>query len=186
MNIRKTAIIVGILILVAYTMLLSTSVAPIVGLFTEVLSGAAVIGIAVLMFPVLNPYKLRIPFFVLKAIEGILMFAAGVFILLKNIKMYDNIYSVHVYAFSISAFFLYILLFQKQLVAKYICIWGMFASVSVLSANIYTQLGFELNIIGTIVGYMPIILNEVFLSFVLIIKGFKKEAAEWDSFNYRR
>ena len=47
-KLRKISIVVGILIILAYSMLLSASVVPILGLFTEVISGLAVIGIAVL------------------------------------------------------------------------------------------------------------------------------------------
>ena len=166
--------IVGILILVAYSMLASINVHPVIGLFTEVISGAAVIGIAILMYPLFKPYKLRISYLIIKGIEGLLMFAAGVFVLLQNITMYNNIYAIHVYAFSISAFLFYVLLQKKQLLPKFISIWGMVASVLVSVANVYTQLGFELPMLGTIIGYAPIILNEVFLAIWLMIKGFNK------------
>ncbi len=170
---RKTSILVGILILVAYLMLLSLLVSPIIGLFTEIISGAAVISIAILMYPFFKKYKLKFSYISLKVVEGVLMFAAGIFVLLQNINMYDNLYAIHVYAFAISAFIFYVLLHKTKLIPRYISIWGMIASVLVLLANIYTQLGFELSMIGTIVGYAPIILNEVFLAVYLMIKGFK-------------
>lgn len=171
---RNTAVIVGILILVAYSMLATTFLPPTIGLLTEVISGSAVIGIAVLMYPLFKQYKLRIIYLSLKLIEGLLMIIAGIFILLQNLSMYENIYAVHVYAFSISAFIFYILLYKKRLIDDYISIWGMIASVLVLAANIYTQLGFKLPMIGTIIGYAPIILNEVFLAVLLMVKGFKE------------
>jgi uncharacterized Tic20 family protein len=53
---RKTAIIVGVLILVAYSLLGSSNPeAKILGMFLEVISGLAVITIAVLMFPLFKP-----------------------------------------------------------------------------------------------------------------------------------
>jgi hypothetical protein len=67
-----------------------------------------------------------------------------------------------------------VLLQKKQLLPKFISIWGMVASVLVSVANVYTQLGFELPMLGTIIGYAPIILNEVFLAIWLMIKGFNK------------
>lgn len=176
---KRTAILVGILIIVAYTMLLSTFVPQIIGLFTEVISGAAVIGIALLMYPLFKQHKLRISYLLLKVVEGLLMFIAGVFILFSNITMYNTIYAIHVYAFSISAFLFYILLYKTELISKSISIWGMIAAVLVLTANIYTQLGFELPIIGMIIGYTPIILNEIFLAILLIAKGFNKEVQIW-------
>ena len=169
---RKKAIVVGILILVAYLMLLSTQVHPVVGLFTEVISGAAVIAIAVLMFPLFKLHKLAKPYILLKFAEGLLMFAAGFFILFQNISMYDGAYAIHVYAFAISALFFYLLLNKTRLVPRFINIWGMIAAALVLAANIYTQMGFELPVIGAILGYAPIILNEAFLALWLMVKGF--------------
>jgi len=55
---RKTAIIVGILILLAYSLLGSDNPdAKVLGMFLEVISGLAVIGIAVLMYPLFKPYN---------------------------------------------------------------------------------------------------------------------------------
>jgi len=172
---RKIAILVGVLVLVAYLMLFSTSVTPIIGLFTEVISGAAVIAIAVLMYSLLEPHKLRKPYIALKFVEGLLMFAAGIFILFQNISVYNGIYEIHVYAFSISALFFYILLNKTKLVPRFINIWGMIAAPLVLVANIYTQLGFELPMLGMILGFAPIILNEVVLAFWLIFRGFDEK-----------
>jgi uncharacterized Tic20 family protein len=60
---RKTAIIVGVLILVAYSLLGSGNPeAKILGMFLEVISGLAVITIAVLMFLLFKPYNKRASF----------------------------------------------------------------------------------------------------------------------------
>ncbi|MGV6859381.1 MAG: hypothetical protein ACWA5X_10435 [bacterium] len=54
---RKISIIVGILILIAYSILGSNnSDAKTLGMFFEVISGLAVIGIATLMLPLLQPF----------------------------------------------------------------------------------------------------------------------------------
>lgn len=53
---RKTAIIVGVLILLAYSLLGSDNPdAKVLGMFLEVISGLAVIAIAILMFPLFKP-----------------------------------------------------------------------------------------------------------------------------------
>jgi len=171
---RKTSIIVGVLILVAYLMLLSTSVPPAIGLLTEAISGGAVIAIAVLMYPLFKPHKLSRSYLVLKIAEGLLMFAAGIFILLQNMQMYDNVYAIHVYPFAISAFLFYLLLNKTELVPSFISVWGMVAAPLVLAANIYTQMGFELPTAGMVLGFVPIILNEVVLALWLMIRGFKE------------
>ncbi len=55
---RKTAIIVGVLILLAYSLLGSDNPdAKILGMFLEAISGLAVIVIAILMFPLFRPYN---------------------------------------------------------------------------------------------------------------------------------
>ena len=60
---RKTAIIVGVLILLAYSLLGSDSPdAKVLGMFLEVISGLAVIGIAVLMYPLFKPYNKKASF----------------------------------------------------------------------------------------------------------------------------
>ena len=60
---RKTAIIVGVLILVAYRLLGSGNPeAKILGMFLEAISGLAVITIAVLMFPLFKPYNKKASF----------------------------------------------------------------------------------------------------------------------------
>ena len=49
---RKNAIIVGVLILLAYSMLGGSNPdAKMLGMFLEAISGAAVIGISIIMFP---------------------------------------------------------------------------------------------------------------------------------------
>ena len=70
---RKTAIIVGVLILVAYSVLGSGNPeAKILGMVLEVISGLAVITIAVLMFPLFKPYNKNASYLylVFRSIEG--------------------------------------------------------------------------------------------------------------------
>jgi hypothetical protein len=70
---RKISIIVGILILVAYSLLGSgNSEAKILGMVLEVISGLAVIIIAVLMYPLFKPYNKNLSFWYIfsRIIEG--------------------------------------------------------------------------------------------------------------------
>jgi hypothetical protein len=81
---RKTAIIVGILILLAYSLLGSDNPdAKILGMFLEVISGLAVIVIAILMYPLFRPYNKKVSFWyiVFRGIEGGLMIIAGILFL---------------------------------------------------------------------------------------------------------
>ena len=60
---RKTAVIVGVLMLVAYSVIGGGNPeAKILGMFLEVISGLAVITIAVLMFQIFKPYNKKVSF----------------------------------------------------------------------------------------------------------------------------
>ena len=95
---RKIAIIVGVLILVAFSLLGSDNPdAKILGMFLEVISGLAVIGIAVLMFPLFRPYHKKVSFWylVFRGIEGGLMIIAGILFLSHSallLEIRDAIY----------------------------------------------------------------------------------------------
>jgi len=76
----RTAKIVGALILIAYSVLVSSIIeSKIIVMFFEAISGIAVIGIAVLMFPFFKPHNkgLAKSYLFLKTIEGGLMVIAG-------------------------------------------------------------------------------------------------------------
>ncbi|MCK5617645.1 DUF4386 domain-containing protein [Candidatus Pacearchaeota archaeon] len=174
---RKTSIFVGILIIVAYLMLFTLLVNPIFGLLLEVISGLAVIGISILMYPffISKNKKLAKGYIVGKFVEGGLMLAAGSMILVGNLVMYNNLYKVHVYFFAISALLFYILLNKTKLTPKYINLWGIIASILILVANIIELLNIEMTTIMLVIFYAPIILNEFYLAIYLIFKGFNKK-----------
>ena len=78
---RKTARIVGVLILVAYSVLVSGNPeAKTLGMVAEVISGLAVITIAVLMFPLFKPYNKKASFWyiVSRSIEGGFLVVTGI------------------------------------------------------------------------------------------------------------
>ena len=84
---RKTAIIVGVLILLAYSVLASSMTeSKTVVMLLEVISGAAVIFIAVLMFPLFTPYNKKASswYILFRGIEGGLLIVAGILFLSHN------------------------------------------------------------------------------------------------------
>ena len=174
MNLRKKAIIVGILIIVAYSMLLTLLVSPFLGLLLEVISGLAVIAISILMYPLFisKGKALTKSYLVGKFVEGGLMLAAGVMILIGNIIMYDNLYAVHTYIFAISAILFYLLLYKSKFVPRFISIWGIIAGILLIGVNLLDVMGVSISLIIGIIGYAPIILNEVFLALWFIFRGF--------------
>ena len=174
-NNRKKAIIVGLLILIAYSILGTNNPdKKVLGMFLEITSGLAVIAIAVLMFPLLRSYgtKLAFCYLALKAVEGLLMIIAGVFFLIHSaslLTLHEQIYSFHGYLFAVSALLFYFLLYQSKLIPRWLSVWGVIASVLLIIVNLLesTEMTPQLEIL-----YLPIVLNEVVLALWLIVKGF--------------
>jgi hypothetical protein len=177
---RKTAIIVGALILVAYGVLASSITdSKITVLFFEVISGIAVIGIAVLMFPLFKLYneKLSIWYIVFRSIEGGLMIIAGILFLSNSTSLLgirDGIYMGHGFIFAVAALMFYHLLYITKLIPRFIPVWGVIAAILLILGNLLEITGFIHPLL--IYFYLPIVLNEVFLAFWLIIKGFNPSA----------
>ena len=87
---RKAAIIVGVLILLAYSMLGSGNPdAKMMGMFLEAISGAAVIGISIIMFPLFKPYNknLTLGYIFFRIIEGSFMIITGLLFLSHNAQL---------------------------------------------------------------------------------------------------
>jgi len=172
---RTTAIAVGILILVAYSILgTNNPSAKTLSMLLELISGHAVIAIAVLMFPLLRPYgkKLALLYLTLKSVEGILMIIAGVFFFIHTpllLALRDTIYLVHGYIFAVPALIFYYLLYQSKLIPRWLSVWGIVASVLLILVNVLEMINMipQLEIL-----YLPIVLNELVLAMWLIIKGF--------------
>ena len=176
---RKKAMIVGALILFAYAVLASSVIeSKTIVMLSETLSGLAVIGIAVIMFPLFKPYNknLSVWYFVFRGIEGCLMIVAG-FLLLSNNAPFpgirDGIYVGHGYIFAVAALLFYCLLYISRLIPRFISVWGFIAAILLIIVNLLEVMGI---IPGSMILYLPIISNEVVLAIWLIIKGFNPSA----------
>lgn len=172
---KKTAIVVGVLILLAYCIVgASNPDAKIMGMIFETISGFAVIAIAILMFPYLKPYgkKSSISYLILKGVEGILMIIAGILFLIHSaqlLNLRDGIYLIHGYIFAIPALIFYYLLYKSKLIPRWLSIWGVIAAIILIIVNLLEATG----IIPAIeILYIPIVLNEVVLAIWLMVKGF--------------
>ena len=181
---RKNAIIVGVLILLAYSMLGSGNPdAKILGMFLEAISGAAVIGISIIMFPLFKPYNknLSLWYIFFRIIEGSLMFITGFLFLSHNTQLLairDGIWVGHAYVFIAAALVFYYLLYISKLIPRWLSVWGIIASILLLIANLLEVA----NIIPSLmILYLPIIINEVVLALLLIVKGFNQSAIASES-----
>ena len=172
---RKNATIAGALILFAYAVLASDVIdSKIVAMISEALSGLAVIGIAVIMFPLFKPYNKNASFWYLflRIIEGVLMVIAGILFLSHNtllLDIRDEIYIWHAYIFAVAALFFYYLLYVSNIIPRWLSVWGFIASLFLIIVNVLEGL----NIVSeNIILYLPIISNEVVLAIWLMVKGF--------------
>ena len=176
---RHRAIIVGVLIMVAYSMLTYTITNNItLGVITDIISGIAVIGIPILMFPIFNFSEnkmINYGYLVSRFIEGILMIIGGFLILNPSLESYrGTIYeSVHIYFFIFGAMFFYVLFYRTQVIPRFISVWGILATLILLIVTIIKLFGVDSTILNILL--LPMILNEIFLAFWLIIKGFSFE-----------
>jgi hypothetical protein len=173
---RKRALYVGIMILLAYGVLVSYATqAKIPVLLADVISGLSVIGIAVLMYPLFKIFDKVISqaYLVLRYIEGILMLIGGfVFLVSPNARgvIYD---SIHIYAFILGALAFYYLFYVGKLVPRFISLWGFLGTGTLALSTGLKLFGLSFPILDYFL--ILIISNEVFLSGWLIFKGFYLE-----------
>jgi Domain of unknown function (DUF4386) len=173
---KQRASLVGVLILAAYSMLTYTITNnTTLGIITDTISGFAVIGMPLLMFPLFNVDKnktINYGYLISRFIEGILMIIGGVIILNPSLESYrEIIYSdIHIYFFISGALFFYILFYRTQVIPRFISIWGILATIILFVITIIKLFGVNSTILNALL--LPMILNELFLAFWLIIKGF--------------
>ena len=173
---RQRASVVAVLIIAAYSMLTYSITKNIpLGVITDIVSGLAVIGIPLLMFPIFNSdenKKLNYAYLVSRIIEGVLMIIGGIIILNPSLESYrEMMYSdVHIYFFIAGALFFYMLLYRTQVVPRFISVWGIIATLILFIITILKLFGIDLPIFQVLL--IPIIVNELFLAVWLMIKGF--------------
>jgi hypothetical protein len=147
-------------------------------MFLEAISGLAVIGIAILMFPLFRPYNKEVSFWylVFRGIEGGLMIIAGILFLSYSpllLEIRDGIYVGHAYIFAVAALTFYYLLYQSKLIPRWISVWGVIAAILLILVNLLEVMGI---IPAQMILYLPIILNEIVLAIWLMVKGFDPSA----------
>ncbi len=180
---RQRASLVGVLMITAYAMLTYTLTNNAgLGVVTDILSGLAVIGIPILMFPIFNGNETKATNYAYMAArftEGALMIAGGIIIMIPSLESYRAVLyeTVHVYFFIAGALLFYVLLYRTQAVPRYISIWGFIATLLLLTSIIIQLLGGETTLMLALL-VAPIILNELFLVGWLVIKGFSSAAVE--------
>lgn len=165
----------------------------------DLVCGAAVFGIAVILFPIIKKHSEPIALWYvgLRLFEWIMVIVSGIFLLtllslskeyvntpipehtsLKQLGNYlleardfTKVLMLLGYCLNVSLF--YYLLFKSRLVPRFISVWGMigvFLIAIEILANIYGHS------VGGITIMFPMGLNEIFLGIWLMVKGFNPAA----------
>jgi hypothetical protein len=175
-----------------------------IGLLIELLNDAAVIGIAVLLFPILQGYSegLALGYVGFRVVEAIMLMMSktGVLTIITLSRDYvaagapgDSDYpalgtlalaeraatgQMGAYAFILGALLLYILLYQTKLVPRFIALWGLIAIALLITALVLGAPDLTKGFEPIMLLYFPIVLNELFFAGWLIVKGFNPVAIE--------
>ena len=171
----------GALILIAYGVVGSFFLeSSIIVMLLELISGAAVVGMAVLMFPILKPHNknLTLGYVVVKIIDGVLIIVAAIILLSSStllLEVRDWIYVNSTYLFGIGFLILSYLFYQSKLVPRFISVWGLIASILLLASTLFNMMALSPTI-PFFFSHLPVILNELFLAIWLIVKGFNPSA----------
>jgi hypothetical protein len=169
----------------------------IVGVLFELIEVAAVVGIAVMMFPILKQYNERIAlgYVVFRILECAMLIVAAIspLLLITLSQEYLNTGALDASSFQalgtlfvtlrehwsllilaifycLAALMFYYVLYQTKLIPRFISVWGLTAATMALTTPL----------LGTLLG-IPMGLNEVFLGIWLIAKGFNPSAIASES-----
>ncbi len=172
---KKTAILVGALILIAFGVIANAITEfKIIVMVADVVSGLAVIGIAILMFPFFKVIsnKLSLSYLSVEIVEGVIMITGGFFFLNNSLhSLRDLVYNgIHLYLFILSGFIFYYLLYKSKIIPRFLSIWGTVAIFSLLVMTILKLSGLNYPMLDLLL--VPIISNEIFLAIWLMVKGF--------------
>ena len=222
---RKTAIFVGIFFLVGYVILLpggflidsiidgpdylinvsANRSQVIIGMFLEFINAAAVVGIAVLMFPLLKKQNEALAFGYAgsRIVESAILIVGHIFLLLLIILSQEYVKAADPDAsyfqtlgtlfiaerrltfqwvpliVALGAVMFYYLLFQTKLVPRWLSVWGLIGVPFGLAAFVLAMLSLKDGAsmpTSAIILNLPIGLNEVVLGIWLIVKGFNPSA----------
>lgn len=175
-----------------------------IGVLLESVNGIAVIGIAVMLFPVLKRYNegIALGYLVFRSVEAMLSIL-GSTLALPLIELshefiqggsptgsYFETLGIFALAqrhwamemltvfFILGALVFYYLLYRTEVLPRFISIWGFIASLFLIALNGLLYSGIDAGIIVNLVLALPIIANEIFLALWLIVKGFNSSAVE--------
>jgi hypothetical protein len=169
----------------------------IIGVLLELVNGIAVAGIGVLMYPVFRRHSRLsaagyLSLRVLEAVFCCLIVISPLALLALSQGSFEPAVSDAIAGLSIaqrgaisgllipvffglSALVFYITLIKTRLLPRWLSIWGLVGAVLILIMNLLLTFQVDLGDLAMLFA-LPIITNEIFLGFWLIIKGFNTES----------
>jgi hypothetical protein len=159
-----------------------------IGVFLEALNGILVLLIGILIFNYIKNHskKTAIIYLIARFIEGIIcIFTALLALFFINGSILNGFINIsqlgqlielrHIFmnliipiSFSLSGLVLFYFILKSNILPKYIGIWGLIGTVLIFIMNIVSVPESMTPLFG-----LPIITNEIYLSFYIIFKGFK-------------
>jgi hypothetical protein len=167
-----------------------------IGVLLELTNCIAVVGIAVLLFPILRDHAetLALGYLGLRLVEVVILIVAvisplalvalsreyaaaggpeatsfqvlGTVLIAARAQMAGLLVPIF---FGVGAFLLYYSLYETRLVPRIISVWGLIAVVLMVGRNLLAAFGVSVGVDMVLV--LPMILNEIFLGIWLIWKG---------------
>ena len=178
----------------------------IVGVLLELINCAAVVGIAVVLYPIFKRHSeaLALGYVGIRILEAAILMAAALsplllvtlsqeylaagaadaayFETLGTLLMAARAHLASLFTplfFGLAALILYYLLYRMQLVPRFISVWGFIAVASLLAWNLVEAFGMHIS--AGLVFALPMMLNEILLGIWLIVKGFDSSAIASES-----
>lgn len=165
------------------------------GMILESLNGIAVIGIAVMLYPILKRYNegVALAYLGFRGVEGLLSILgstkalslidlsreyldAGMvgdyFGALGNAILADRHWHMEMLTvfFILGGLIFYLILYRTELVPRYVSLWGIVAVLMLTAMNIMIYTGINIGALGAIFA-LPIIANEIFVAVWLMFRG---------------
>jgi hypothetical protein len=221
---RKIAIIVGVLFLISYagvfvgaaivgssldaSTYLTTAYLNqnqvVIGMLIEFLNDAAIVGIAVALFPLFRKHSesLALAYVSFRVIEAVMLMVSKVSLLaliplsreylaaeVPNAALFQASGAfalgqgfwageMGTVALLLGALILYYILFQSRLLPRFISVWGVIAVVSTVAARVFRVPDLTQGFEPAMALYFLIVANELFLAFWLLFKGFNSSPSD--------
>ncbi len=166
------------------------------GMILESLNGIAVIGIAVMLYPILKRYNVGIALMYLafRSVEAFLSILGSTkslslielsegyldagsvgdyFATLGEIIIADRHWQMEMLTvfFILGGLLFYFMLYRTELLPRYVSLWGFIAVLLITTFNVFLYSGIDLGMVVNLILVLPIIANEIFVAIWLIAKG---------------